>query len=71
LKSGRRHERRELLDELERFEQHVVHWPTDVLAGVVCGRRWAMLCWLVALWLQRRGQVESENDSGGDRGAKS
>jgi undecaprenyl-diphosphatase len=37
-----------------------VHWPTDVLAGWTVGATWALLCWLVALWLQSRGSVEED-----------
>ena len=37
-----------------------VHWPTDVLAGWTVGASWALLCWLVALWLQSRGTVEED-----------
>ncbi|RIY03794.1 phosphatase PAP2 family protein [Aureimonas flava] len=35
-----------------------VHYPTDVLAGWCAGSAWALLCWWVARWLQRRGSVE-------------
>jgi undecaprenyl-diphosphatase len=41
-----------------------VHWPTDVLAGWVLGGVWALLCWLVMLWLQARGQVEDDHAPG-------
>ena len=37
-----------------------VHWPTDVLAGWCVGSAWAILCWRIALALQRSGSVESE-----------
>lgn len=37
-----------------------VHWPTDVLAGWAGGAAWAILCWTVALQLQRKGRVEEE-----------
>lgn len=39
-----------------------VHWPTDVFAGWTAGAGWALLCWLLARWLQQRGQVEKETD---------
>lgn len=35
-----------------------VHWPSDVLAGWCAGAAWAMGCWLVAHWLQRRGRLQ-------------
>ncbi len=40
-----------------------VHWPTDVLAGWVVGIGWALLCWLIMLWLQARGKIEPETGS--------
>jgi undecaprenyl-diphosphatase len=40
-----------------------VHWPTDVLAGWTVGAGWALLFWLIARALQRRGDVET--DTGG------
>lgn len=46
-----------------------VHYPTDVLAGWAAGLAWALVCWLVARYLQRRGAVEREvadTASGGD-----
>ncbi|RJR38364.1 MAG: phosphatase PAP2 family protein [Desulfobacteraceae bacterium] len=35
-----------------------VHWPTDVLGGWTLGATWALLCWMFAFWLQRRGEME-------------
>lgn len=37
-----------------------VHWPSDVLAGWTVGAGWALIWWMVVLWMQARGKAESE-----------
>ena len=37
-----------------------VHWPSDVVGGWAAGAFWALLCALVARWLDRRGAIEHE-----------
>jgi undecaprenyl-diphosphatase len=39
-----------------------VHWPTDVLAGWIGGAVWALLCWSVTRWLQKRRTLEREEE---------
>jgi undecaprenyl-diphosphatase len=40
-----------------------VHFPTDVLGGWCAGVSWALICSLLARWLQRKGAVEKETPS--------
>lgn len=35
-----------------------VHYPSDVLGGWSAGLAWALICWMTAAYLQRRGTVE-------------
>ena len=45
-----------------------VHYPTDVLAGWTAGLVWALICWLAARYLQKRGKVEKDTEQSGPRG---
>ncbi|RYZ98946.1 MAG: phosphatase PAP2 family protein, partial [Moraxellaceae bacterium] len=40
-----------------------VHWPTDVMAGWIAGAGWALMCWLLARWLQQKGAVEGDTST--------
>jgi undecaprenyl-diphosphatase len=35
-----------------------VHYPTDVAAGWAAGTAWSLLCWSVAVHLQRRHTID-------------
>jgi undecaprenyl-diphosphatase len=39
-----------------------VHYPSDVVAGWAGGTAWAVLCWLAASWLEKRGKVERQRE---------
>ena len=39
-----------------------VHYPTDVMAGWTAGGVWAVFCWMIAKYLQHRGQIEEPDE---------
>ena len=41
-----------------------VHYPTDVLAGWTAGLAWALVCWLIARFMQHRGMIEQSVAAG-------
>ena len=43
-----------------------VHWPSDVLAGWAVGAGWAVLCSLIAQWLQQAHRLEPANAPGAE-----
>ncbi|RPI81941.1 MAG: phosphatase PAP2 family protein, partial [Planctomycetaceae bacterium] len=44
-----------------------VHYPSDVLAGWTAGIVWALGCWAIARFLQRRKMVENLGSSERDK----
>jgi undecaprenyl-diphosphatase len=38
-----------------------VHWTSDVLAGWCLGASWAMACWLIEWWVEKR--IAAKNPS--------
>lgn len=43
-----------------------VHWPTDVLGGWAAGAVWALVCWLAALFIERRGRARRLRRASGE-----
>jgi undecaprenyl-diphosphatase len=39
-----------------------VHYPTDVLAGWMAGMSWALMCWMIERWLERRTRIRQERE---------